>query len=96
MPAYTWLVDEFVDMDELGSKLGALQMLNVPYDNATIANPEAAYDKQTQEIVEGLAAEGINVSNRSEMVAMIAYLQKLGRDLKSVSKEEMQELKKSN
>ena len=49
-------------------------------DDAQLANVDL--QKQAQEIVEGLKADGIEASEAQEIIALIAYLQRLGTDIK--------------
>jgi cytochrome c oxidase cbb3-type subunit I/II len=87
MPAYPWLYDTNVDVDELGPKLNALNALGVPYDEATKKDPVSAYKQQAQTITENLAKDGVTVVPEAEIVALIAYMQKLGRDYNKDAKE---------
>ncbi len=80
MPSYGWLYDSKVNTGDLAPKLNAMKTLGVPYDEATMQNPVAAYEAQAQKIKDNLAKDGVNVATDDEIVAMIAYLQKLGTD----------------
>jgi cytochrome c oxidase cbb3-type subunit I/II len=80
MPAYPWLFDTNVDMSELAPKMMAMKSLGVPYDDSTANDPVAAYRQQAQGISENLAKDGVTVVSDAEIVALIAYMQKLGRD----------------
>ena len=58
-----------------------MQKLGVPYPDGY---DELAVDdlmKQANEITHGLKAEGIDVEPDSEIIALIAYLQRLGTDI---------------
>ena len=81
MPKYYWLATEEVDLETTPAKIRAMQTLGVPYpegfDQKAVANLKA----QGQKIVDDLKQSGIEVSPTSEMVALIAYLHKLGRDI---------------
>ena len=80
MPAYPWLEKAVVDTDLLKAKLDVLSKLGVPYDKETLANPIISFNEQSKKITDTLSKDGINVTTDSEIVAMIAYLQKLGTD----------------
>jgi cytochrome c oxidase cbb3-type subunit I/II len=80
MPAYPWLYDANVDLNELAPKLMALKSLGVPYDDSTTNDPVAAYRQQAEGIRDNLAKDGVTVVSEAEIVALIAYMQKLGRD----------------
>ena len=58
-----------------------MQTLGAPYAEGydEIANDELM--KQATEIANGLQAAGINVEPDREIIAMIAYLQRLGTDI---------------
>lgn len=81
MPPYPWLYNARVDMSELVPKVRAMSALGVPYDAGLLKEPELAYRAQAEKIAEGLRAEGAQCSADTEIVALIAYLQKLGSDL---------------
>ncbi|NRA66792.1 MAG: cytochrome-c oxidase, cbb3-type subunit I [Pseudobacteriovorax sp.] len=80
MPSYPWLFDSKVDTSLLAAKLNGLTKLGVPYKDSVLQDPVAAYNEQADVIVATLAAEGITATNDLEIIAMIAYLQKLGTE----------------
>jgi len=80
MPSYGWLVDGRLDEKLAGKRLAVMQKLGVPYSNVEIDGAARAQREQAATIVADLAASGVEVAADSEMVAMIAYLQRLGRD----------------
>lgn len=80
MPSYPWLITNQIDLSLLGAKMEAMKKLGVPYDKDVILRAEQHYMKQAQEIVDRLAKDGVEVSPDREIIAMIAYLQKLGTD----------------
>ena len=61
-----------------------MQTLGVPYPEGYDQLAVADLKKQGQEIADELKASGIEISPTKEMVAMIAYLHKLGRDISQV------------
>ncbi len=81
MPAYAWLIENDANLSTLPAKIRAMQLLGVPYpaDYDKIAMDD--YTKQAKQIVTELKVSGVNVKETSEVVAMIAYLHKLGRDI---------------
>ncbi|GAB4196528.1 MAG: cytochrome-c oxidase, cbb3-type subunit I [Sandaracinaceae bacterium] len=81
MPAYPHLATTSVDFGRTANKMRTLQSLGVPYDQADIDNAEADARAQAQAIVEELARTGdvTDASPDSELIAVIAYLQRLGR-----------------
>ena len=81
MPSYTWLAERQIDTKLRAQKLALMQKLGVPYTNQEIDGAEAAQRAQAEAVVTDLASQGITVSWDSEMVALISYLQRLGRDV---------------
>ncbi|SIT79932.1 cytochrome-c oxidase, cbb3-type subunit I [Pontibacter indicus] len=82
MPAYPWLFEQDVDLSTTQKKLEVLKQLGVPYEDEYIANANEELMKQAKAITADLAKEGLEVRPESEIVAMIAYLQRLGTDIK--------------
>jgi cytochrome c oxidase cbb3-type subunit I/II len=80
MPAYTWLAEGLVEPDDVMASIQALQTAGVPYtDDEILAVPQALLSQQA-EVSTNLEERGIHVDSRSEIVALIAYLQRLGVD----------------
>lgn len=82
MPAYPWLFEQSIRKDQTAEKITALRTVGVPYDVGyeDIANDELQW--QAEEIVTSLRKDGIEVVEDAEIIALIAYLQRLGRDIK--------------
>ena len=80
MPSYAWLASGHVDPKLAPRKLALMQKLGVPYSNQDIERAEAAQRAQADAVVADLAVSGVQVDWNSEMVALIAYLQRLGRE----------------
>lgn len=83
MPNYDWLITQNLDTTTTASKISAMQTLGVPYPTnfAQIANQDL--DKQAKEIAANLALDKIKVGSDKEIIAIIAYLQRLGTDIKN-------------
>lgn len=88
MPRYPWLFDNTINTDITQRKLEAMVTLGVPYSEAEVANAVADLEKQAQTIYEDLkkdegsllvGEEGLQPNH--EIIALIAYLQRLGHDL---------------
>src|SRR5699024_6329207 len=77
MPPYPWLVTNKVDTASTGAKIRTLQRLGVPYPDGydQLANKDMF--EQAKKITLGLRESGIEAMEDSEMVALIAYLQRL-------------------
>ncbi|MBC7745434.1 MAG: cytochrome-c oxidase, cbb3-type subunit I [Flavobacterium sp.] len=82
MPPYPWLIEQKLDTSTTASKILAMQSLGVPYDKdfALMANVELK--AQSEMISQNLAGENIKVKSDREIIAVIAYLQRLGIDIK--------------
>ncbi|MDP2176796.1 MAG: cytochrome-c oxidase, cbb3-type subunit I [Bacteroidota bacterium] len=86
MPRYPWLFENDLDIDITEAKIKAMQTLGVPY--------EAGYEKianqdlmaQANEIVADLAKDNIKAMPQKEVIALIAYLQRLGTDISGEKK----------
>lgn len=79
MPRYPWLAENELNIEDIQAKLRAQVILNVPYSESDIENAPAAMRSQAAQVGERLAAEGITGMENKEMVAVIAYLQRLGK-----------------
>ncbi len=83
MPTYEWLSTRELNTESTTAKLEAMKTLGVPYSDAYIANAESHLNAQAEEIAAGVSADlDIEVSPNEELVALIAYLQRLGIDIK--------------
>jgi cytochrome c oxidase cbb3-type subunit I/II len=82
MPAYPWLFEQAIDKVATTEKMSALKRIGVPYTGEEIEGGNEALSKQAAEIVSSLKADGIEVGADAEIVALIAYLQRLGKDIK--------------
>jgi cytochrome c oxidase cbb3-type subunit I/II len=80
MPVYTWLSEGTIDVKLGGKKLALMQKLGVPYTNEDIDAAEDSQKRQAATVVADLAKNGVTVAWNSEMVALITYIQRLGRD----------------
>jgi cytochrome c oxidase cbb3-type subunit I/II len=87
MPSYAHLADERVDVTRTGDKMHALAQVGVPYADADIRAAAKDATAQGEEIASELAKEGIRVEPDTKMVAMIAYLQRLGKNPAPPAKE---------
>jgi len=83
MPSYPWLFEDKIDKTKTYDMIKAMKKLGVPYAEGyeNIANNDL--DKQAAAIQKNLASEKIDVAPNDEIVALIAYLQRLGTDIKA-------------
>ncbi|MCU0345433.1 MAG: cytochrome-c oxidase, cbb3-type subunit I [Saprospiraceae bacterium] len=83
MPAYPWMAEDDLDISTTAAKISVLRKLGTPYDTGyeEIANEDLA--KQAAGIAKRLKEEGVDQPGveKKEIVAMIAYLQRLGVDI---------------
>ena len=81
MPAYSFLIDNKLDTTTTAAKVLAMQKLGVPYENGYDKTANADLNKQAEEIAASLKKDNINVKSDKEIIAIIAYLQRLGTDI---------------
>ncbi len=84
MPNYPWLLTQKTDLDALPSKLRVQRMLGVPYLEQAPDEIRAASLAQGAQIAAELATAGVQTAPDREIVALIAYLQKLGKSESAV------------
>ena len=84
MPAYAWMLDDPIDTASTPAKIRAMQRLGVPYPEGydQVANKDLM--QQAETIRTKLAADKIKTPANREIVAMIAYLQRMGTDIKAM------------
>ena len=94
MPQYVWLLDNKLDTSSTPAKIRAMRTLGVPYADGydKIANRDLM--KQADSIASNLKKDKIETASNVEIVALIAYLQRLGRDIKAEPKQQIAENKK--
>ena len=87
MPSYIWLFDREIDTVHTYKMIKAMQTLGVPYPEgyADVANKDVI--AQEQSIRASLKVDKINTGANKEIVAVIAYLQRLGKDIKAAPKD---------
>ncbi len=81
MPSYAFLIEHDLDTATTPSKINAMRTLGVPYDADFAPKANAALMAQANEIAASLKKDGIDVPATKEIIAMIAYLQRLGTDI---------------
>lgn len=85
MPNYKWLVENTIVTATLPAKMKAMKTLGVPYTDADIESGVANAAAQAKTITEDLMKSGVPAEiGDKEMVALIAYLQRIGVDYGSV------------
>jgi cytochrome c oxidase cbb3-type subunit I/II len=81
MPAYSFMIDKVLDTSTTAAKIRAMQKLGVPYPAGydKIANRDLV--KQANEITADLNKNSVAIKSNKEVIAIIAYLQRLGTDI---------------
>ncbi|APR76676.1 Cytochrome c oxidase subunit CcoN [Minicystis rosea] len=79
MPPYAHMAEGKVDFSRTSGKLSAMKAVGVPYSKEQIASAESDAKRQAEAITKDLADNGATVAADTEIVAIIAYLQRLGR-----------------
>lgn len=83
MPKYPWLIEDDIDASDLGAKINAMRKVGVPYpEDLDQEKAMGMYYEQAQVIVDDLTAKGYKTNKDKEIIALIAYLQRLGTDIK--------------
>ena len=81
MPPYPWLTRKVVNTDLTPTKIRAMVTLGVPYEEGYDAIAVEKYFEQAKVIGDDLRSADIDVKDNTEIIALIAYLQRLGTDL---------------
>jgi cytochrome c oxidase cbb3-type subunit I/II len=91
MPAYPWLFHDNIDIASTEAKINAMRTLGVPYEDGY--EKIAVKDLQTQakeittvlmqddDVKKLIKTEGIDNIEQKDIIALIAYLQRLGTDI---------------
>ena len=83
MPPYPWLIENDLDYDNIEAKIGALRSIGVPYPEGYESQARADLRAQAEAIAQGLDAAGIRTAWNKEIIALTAYLQRLGTDIRA-------------
>ena len=88
MPAYPWMLTKQMDTETISKRISALRAVGVPYPDGYEDQAIDDMMHQAKEIADRLAAEGfsniegIEITSDKQIIAVIAYLQRLGIDIK--------------
>ncbi len=82
MPNYQWLFKNDLDTAITPAKIRAMITLGVPYGAGYDKKANADLMKQADGIAANLAKDKITIKSNKEIVALIAYLQRVGTDIK--------------
>ncbi|WP_432798584.1 cytochrome-c oxidase, cbb3-type subunit I [Poriferisphaera sp. WC338] len=86
MPAYPWLFEQEYAAKDIPTRVWAMQMLGVPYTDAEKESSIDDADKQAKDIVAQLVKDEASLAGKKDLekkkvIALIAYLQRMGTDL---------------
>jgi cytochrome c oxidase cbb3-type subunit I/II len=83
MPSYPWLYENPYDKEIIPDKISAMRTLGVPYEDGFEDEAIQLANQQADEIQLRLKSEkNIETDPDLEIIALIAYLQRLGTDIK--------------
>lgn len=86
MPEYPWLLEDDLDESTTEAKIKAMRKLGVPYKEEYVKGAIADMHAQAEAITANLKKDKINAKSNKEIIAVIAYLQRLGTDIKGNTK----------
>ncbi len=85
MPAYTWLYDDDLDLSHTEGKIITLRKIGVPYPYDFEFDAVDSAKAQAKTVAADLATSGMKgIDANKEIIALIAYLQRLGTDIKKM------------
>jgi cytochrome c oxidase cbb3-type subunit I/II len=82
MPNYPWLFENDIDTAITPAKIRAMQTLGVPYPEGFDKKANKDLMIQANGIALNLSMDKITIKSNKEIVALIAYLQRVGTDIK--------------
>ena len=85
MPAYVFMLEQNLDTSTTSAKINAMITLGVPYAKGygNTANQDLLL--QAQSIADDLKGDSIKISPNKEVIALIAYIQRLGTDISTTT-----------
>ena len=89
MPTYAHLLEQMIDFEDAAASVRAMRLLGVPYDDATVANAADLAREQAARIATELEGQGgyTEMGDR-KIIALVAYLQRIGTDIHKTPAEE--------
>ncbi|MDQ2863825.1 MAG: cbb3-type cytochrome c oxidase subunit II, partial [Bacteroidota bacterium] len=81
MPSYAFMLQDNLDTTDLPAKIRAMTTLGVPYPKGYDKVAMADLNTQAKQIANDLLSDSIRISPRKEVIALIAYIQRLGTDI---------------
>jgi cytochrome c oxidase cbb3-type subunit I/II len=86
MPSYPWLLENDLDTSTTPAKIRAMITLGVPYKLNFDKEANSNIMRQAEGIAANLKKDGIETLPDKEIIALIAYLQRMGTDIKLEAK----------
>lgn len=83
MPKYPWLLTQKLDVTQLPARIKALRRVGVPYPEGFEQTAQSDLEAQSATVVANLQAGAVTAEPDREIIAVIAYLQRLGTDIKA-------------
>ncbi len=87
MPNYAHLAEQPLDLSRTSAKVGALATMGAPYDEDEVSVAGDLAQLQANDLAKALTDQGLPDIRDKKMIALIAYLQRLGRDGRGASDE---------
>lgn len=96
MPAYEWMIDDDLDVSNTATKISAMRSMGVPYEEGFEKEIPKNMEEQARAIAErilkdldkeNMTEEKIKNLSKKEIIALIAYLQRLGSDIHKKSED---------
>jgi cytochrome c oxidase cbb3-type subunit I/II len=81
MPPYPWLYESDLTLEYTAGKISAMRTLGVPYPERYEEIAVQELQAQAGIIAKSLAKDGYEADSNKEIIALIAYLQRLGTDI---------------
>ncbi|MFA5833361.1 MAG: cytochrome-c oxidase, cbb3-type subunit I [Bacteroidota bacterium] len=86
MPSYSWLLTQDLDTSSTSAKIQAMQTLGVPYPKGFELIANDILRQQADSVAADLQRNKVPAEPNKEIIALIAYLQRLGTDIKATGK----------
>ena len=86
MPAYEFMLQDNLDTSTTKAKINAMITLGVPYEKGFADVANANLVEQAKGIADNLKTDSIKVAPGKEVIALIAYIQRLGKDISNEPK----------
>jgi cytochrome c oxidase cbb3-type subunit I/II len=81
MPSYAFMIDKMIDTASTSAKIKAMRTLGVPYKEGYEQVANMALMEQGRLIAASLQKDSIRVAPNAEIIAVIAFMQRLGTDI---------------